>query len=544
MTQRSASLTFAAALLAALAAGSMTRCGGGDASSTDAPTDAREVADPSDVPADDGPGRADAVEASDATPAEADATPDVVTPLFQNPRDGRLYAAAGAAVITPTTANHPQTILLGGTGMNRVATGVHDDLEARALVLAEDDVVVVLVSMDLIGWLGSDIQVVKDALAARGVDPAHVIVASTHTHSAPDTMGIWGPEVGVSGRSPEYAAFLQQTVIDLVTELAGRLQPVSLAAVETPIDLPSLAVPSLVNDFRIPRQVNNRLVALRLDGDDGATVASLVNWHVHPEAMIGSSELSADMSRWVRLHLEKALGGTAVYLSGTVGGLQTILDEPFPARTEEGGLVLDENGQPTEVTENDEVKAWSAGHVIGELAVAALVGATTLSGSLSVDTAVVKLPFENPMMILGMSGGIIPEQPLDTSDKAACGSFGCLAYQAARVRFGALDLVTVPGEIFPETSVGRDESSHDWGSDENGTWGPKIYPAMVGYRDALPEGHILLEAGLAGTEIGYLVPASDYVPSNHPGYYEEYFCVSNRAEAALREGIRELLARP
>lgn len=541
MTHRAHARWLVAALGAVLVVGFVTRCGGDGASQADVTTsDAADTAGPDGV-APDAPADAPAEVAADTTPPD---TADVVTPLLANPHDGRLYAAAGAAVITPTAANHPQTILLGGTGMNRVATGVHDDLEARALVLAQDDVAVVLVSMDLVGWLGSDIRVVQDRLTERGLDPSHVIVSSTHTHAAPDTMGIWGPQVGVSGRSPEYVAFLQQTVVDLVADVAGRVVPVSLAAVETPLELPNLAIPSLINDFRIPRQVNNRLIVLRFDDDDGATVASLVNWHVHPEAMIGSSELSADMPRWVRGHLEAALGGTAVYLSGTVGGLQTILDEPFPARTEQGGLVLGDDGQPTQVSANDEVKAWSAGHVIGELAVAALAQAATMSGSLSVDTAVARLPFENPMMILAMSGDVIPAQTLDTTDPATCGSYGCLDYTLARVRFGALELITLPGELFPETSVGRPEETHDWGTDENGTWGPKTYPAMVGYRDALPEGHILLEAGLANTEIGYIVPATDYVTSNHPGYYEEYFCVSNKAEAALREAVRGLLARP
>lgn len=511
----------------------MTRCGASDPSTaTDAGPDTA-VADTSIVE----PG-------GDATPEVAtDTATDTVAPLFANPRDGNLYAAAGFAVITPTPENHPCLQLLGGTSSNRLATGVHDELEARALLLAEDDVSVVLVSVDLVGWLGSDIQPIRDALAARGVDPLHVIIASTHTHSAPDTMGIWGPQVGVSGRCPEYVAFLAETIVALVERLAPELVPVTAAVAETAIDLPELATPSLITDFRIPRTVNNRLIALRLDDLAGGTVATLVNWNVHPEAMIGSSEYSADMPRWTRLRLEKELGGTAVYLSGTVGGLQTILDEPFPARTEAGLPVL-ENGQPKLVSDNNEEKAWSAGHVIAELAVAALANAITLAGPLTVDAERAMLPFENPMMILAMAGDMIPEQPLDDSNKETCGPYGCMPYDVTRVRFGALELVTLPGELFPETAVGREASTHDWGTDQNGTWGVKEYPAMQGYRAALAEGHILMEAGLANTEVGYLVPASDYVASNHPGYYEEYFCISPKAEGIVREAVTTLLARP
>lgn len=511
----------------------MTHCGGGGA---DDGVDVSEILD----------GGLDAtgadVRPDDATPADADPEAEVVGPLLAHARDGRLYAAAGAALITPTAENHPCLQLLGGTGSNRRATGVHDDLEARALLLAEDDAHVVLVSVDLVGWLGSDVRKVQDALALRGVDPQHVIVSSTHTHAAPDTLGVWGPEIGVSGRCPEYASFVASTVVDLVERLAPDLVPVTGVAAEAPIDLPELVVPSLVNDFRLPEVRNNRLVVLRLDADDGTTVASLVNWHAHPEAMIGSSEYSADMPRWARLRLEKELGGTAVYLSGTVGGLQTILDLPLPARTEDGEPVL-EGGVPKLVSENNAEKAWSAGHLLAELALAALEDGTTLAGALTVDTLTAKLPFENPMMILGVASDVIPEQPL-VDDPENCGSYGCTPYDFVRVRLGALELVTLPGEVFPETSVGRAATAHNWGTDENGAWGLKDYPAIEGYRTALPAGHLLMEAGLANNEIGYLVPESDFVPSDHPSYYEEYFCVSRRAELVVRESVRALLARP
>ena len=103
-------------------------------------------------------------------------------------------------------------------------------------------------------------------------------------------------------------------------------------------------------------------------------------------------------------------------------------------------------------------------------------------------------------------------------------------------------MVSFPGEVFPETSVGRPETTFDWGEEAGPPWTPWTYPAIDGYRAALPDGSILMELGLTNQELGYIVPKSDVLPANHPDNYEEYFNISPRAEALIREGVAGLLA--
>ena len=130
-------------------------------------------------------------------PAPVDPGPDsagdasgLLTPLFGHPHDGRLYAAAGSAIITPTPGNHPCTVYLAGTGRNRLSMGVHDDLTARALLLEQDGVHFVLVELDLVGLTQGDVQRFQDALASHQVDRDRVVIEATHTHAGPDTLGI------------------------------------------------------------------------------------------------------------------------------------------------------------------------------------------------------------------------------------------------------------------------------------------------------------------------------------------------------------------
>ena len=33
-----------------------------------------------------------------------------------------------------------------------------------------------------------------------GIDVDHIIVASTHAHNTPDTIGLWGPQATTTGR--------------------------------------------------------------------------------------------------------------------------------------------------------------------------------------------------------------------------------------------------------------------------------------------------------------------------------------------------------
>jgi len=462
----------------------------------------------------------------------------VIEPIFNNPHDDRLYVAAGYAVITPNNENHPCVKYLAGTSHNRLATGVHDDLEARMIVLERNGVHVVMASLDLVGVSLPDIQNIHDELAGYGVDPSHVIFSSTHTHEGPDTMGLWGRDYLHSGRCPNYMQFLQETIVGMVVDLAGQMTPVTVEAAATEINDPLSAHPHWQRDSRQPEVFNDHLTAARFIDEQQQTVATLVNWSSHPEVIIWSHEYSADFPRWTRQKLDETYGGTTVYFTGTCGGLLTPLNVEVPERTETGEPVYS-GGDPVYISTNNEVKMWSLGYVLAEQAIAALAEAEPFDVSLSVETADVEIPFTNPFLVAAFLLGLVPPyEDLITDRPWQCGYFGCFQQTLQHVQLGDLHFVSLPGEAFAEMSVGREESVYDWG----GAWGEHLFPAITGYRQTLPVGHLLMDIGLANNEIGYIVPNTDMHPAEHPDHYEEWYCVSWKAEAIVRETIIDLLS--
>ena len=464
---------------------------------------------------------------------------DEPSSLFNNPHDGRLYAAAYSFYITPDETNHPCTQFLGGTSSDRRADGVLDDLEARVLVLEQDGVHAILVSLDLVGWLISDVDKVWDALEELGVNRNAVMISSTHTHEAPDTIGVWGESEFSSGRCPEYVDYLVESLVFMVEILSSRMVPVTLLAAEGVIDEPSASHSNLVVDSRYPHITNDHLAVAKLLTDDDVTVATIVNWHNHPEAFINSSEYTADFPRYTRWKMEHELGGTCLYFSGTVGGLMTPLGLTIPARNYGGYPVWDGVDDPHMISDTGPEMSVSLGMLVGEHALRILENAQPISGSLRLDFERVLFPFENILFSIAFDMGVMEAYDEWVYDDEICGSLGCMPQNLMHLQLGTLHVVTLPGEVFPETSVGRPASSHDFG----GEWGVKEYAAIEGYRSHLPDGHILFELGLANNEMGYILPEGDYQPNEHPGYYEEYFSISSQTEALVRETIGELLDR-
>jgi hypothetical protein len=81
---------------------------------------------------------------------------------------------------------------LAGQFHRRFCEGIRDDLEANVLYLADDSLQLLLVSLDLAGlFTPAYVQELRQAAsAATGLPERNVIITSTHTHDAPDTMGL------------------------------------------------------------------------------------------------------------------------------------------------------------------------------------------------------------------------------------------------------------------------------------------------------------------------------------------------------------------
>src|SRR5262245_11390044 len=226
-------------------------------------------------------------------------------------------------------------IFLAGFGNNRIATGKHDDLWARAIVLEYESVKLAIVSIDLIGYY-SKANYYGFGEVKKLVDPklgiTEILVASTHNHEAPDTIGPWGPNALSDGKYPRYLRFVDRQIAKAVNAAAASTTPAVMRLARTdPQASPSLTGMQTRTRGRPPNFFDEELRVMQFYNGTGTAldrvIATVVNWNTHPESMEDKNTLiSSDFPATVRDAIEKKYGGTAIYISGDLGAVEIIGD--------------------------------------------------------------------------------------------------------------------------------------------------------------------------------------------------------------------------
>jgi len=137
----------------------------------------------------------------------------------------------GKVDITPSL---DKPVYLAGFAPNRTAQEVLHPLEVHALYVRDSqESAVCLVTLDVIGFLHPSVQRVRQRVA-HVLDPERVIPCSTHTHSAPDTLGLWGKAfLGIpyrSGVDKEYLARVEDAAVRAVEQAVLSASPAGLVA--------------------------------------------------------------------------------------------------------------------------------------------------------------------------------------------------------------------------------------------------------------------------------------------------------------------------
>ena len=133
-----------------------------------------------------------------------------------------MLAGVGKINITPGG-----NVWMDGMLRAHPSEGVHDPLFARALVLCESTDLrqaFALVSVDVCVLDDATCRAVRQEAEARtGIPTSHIVIAATHTHSGPSTLGILTP------REDGYVQELIEKLIVLIEDAARNLQPAELA---------------------------------------------------------------------------------------------------------------------------------------------------------------------------------------------------------------------------------------------------------------------------------------------------------------------------
>jgi hypothetical protein len=369
---------------------------------------------------------------------------------------------------------------------------VHDDLWARAIVLGDGRRRVALVVLDAIGFYHDAVVDVRARVPAEaGLDL--VIVASTHTHEAPDLMGLWGASTGRSGVDPAYLERVIDTAARAATRAAGAARPARLHVARVR-DGPE----ALVEDSRRPRVLDPDLRVIHARDADDRPLGTLVAWANHPETTWSDNlRVSSDFPHFLREAIEAELGGTAVYVNGAIGGLMTTRPRFAVADPETGEPLLEPTFR----------KARAQGVRLARLAAAGLrrapgpespageaLGPVVLrEAALAVRARTLELPLANPRFVLATALGVIPR---------GFPRWGVVRTEVSAFTLGPLSFASVPGEIYPEIVNGGIETPE--GADH------PIDPVEVPpLRERMP-GRFRFVLGLAGDALGYVIPKSEW----------------------------------
>ena len=141
-----------------------------------------------------------------------------------------LKAGVARRVVTPPVQVPYLTSSAKGT--HAPFGGVHDDLHARALVLDDGRRSLALLAVDAIGYdnavlgPGRDFtRELRERVAAKtGLEPGSIILAASHTHSAPETIGLT-PFRAVAN-VPDWIESHLDDLAATVVEAWGRRMPV------------------------------------------------------------------------------------------------------------------------------------------------------------------------------------------------------------------------------------------------------------------------------------------------------------------------------
>ena len=220
--------------------------------------------------------------------------------------------------VASATINPPIGIFLAGYGQDRKATGIHDDLRARAIVFDDGKTPVALVVLDLISVQYPTTQRIREAVAAKVTEielpPERIFTQAIHTHCGPDTIGIYGAGPAQSGLDPEYMAQLVETAAEQVARAVANRQPARLVTAQTE------CAGWAVNDSE-PEILDNSAVILQCLAADGASIATLTNFACHPTVLDGdTTEVSCDWTGYFYTRMAAGLPGEHLYLQGDIGG--------------------------------------------------------------------------------------------------------------------------------------------------------------------------------------------------------------------------------
>ena len=222
---------------------------------------------------------------------------------------------AGAA--TRTINPEKDSLYLAGGKANRPFIDVHDNLYVKAMVVSNRNNNITMLTFDCIGLLYPQLQAIRTRIKAELplIDPEHIVMSSTHTHSGPDVVGIWGKDLAHSGVNDKHMQLIVDRAVEAIKEATQARKSVNISFGSGSFG------EDWVKNISEPWELDRSVSIIQLTDLNGKNIAMLTNFACHPTIMDDASTAASSDYVWgYYKYLDSAQGGVNMFLQGAIGG--------------------------------------------------------------------------------------------------------------------------------------------------------------------------------------------------------------------------------
>ena len=353
---------------------------------------------------------------------------------------------------------------LAGYKVGRKSKTVVHPLRAQCLALQDrHNQKIMFVALDLVGILPDFIKGVLDQVSETSWPNERILFSSSHTHSAPDTYGVWGDGLIaiplMDGKDPAYLERIQKDIAAAITRAAANLGPAAIRFATG--DAPNCIARG--QESAIP----DKTIAL-LQVAIADNIVTLFNFGLQPNLNEGRY-VSPDFVYFLRQYFEAQTNGRMMFVNGANGAVQP-------------------NHAPVDCDSSYQyqgrwVRAREIGEELAREAITILQSPIVPSnGDIHVKKADLEVEVKSWVYKTAVRFGLLPR----ITDSSQNWKIKPTVYY---VQIGPAQMLTAPGELFPER----------WGC---------IKPKLTGQP--------LFMLGLTNVNMSYIMSEKDFNSGDFP----------------------------
>ena len=228
-------------------------------------------------------------------------------------KPGRLKAGWGVALINPETG-----VPLAGYSARKgkPSTGVHDDLCVKAVAFSDGTHTAVVVGADMLLVPPNIAEMVRQQVAQETpLKPDQMLFTASHTHDGP---GGFAPgliaRISFGPYNPKVPIFLAKAFTTAIVAAYNTLEPAKIAH-------GGVNAQQFIHNRTRNAPVDPELSYLVIEKENGKR-CFVTSFSAHPTILDDDNmQFTAEYPGYLQRAIEKATGGTCVYLGGAVGSM-------------------------------------------------------------------------------------------------------------------------------------------------------------------------------------------------------------------------------